>query len=277
MAKPSSDPVVEIPQFTDGEAYERLMGRWSRLAGAIFLDWLAPPSGLRWLDVGCGNGAFTELLVERCAPSEVQGIDPSEEQLSFARDRASTAMVEFQQGDAQALPFEDGVFDIAAMALAINLIPDPAKAVEEMARVVRPGGWVATYMWDFLGGGFTMEPIRQALDEMGVPTPLPAAEVVRMDGMRDLWEKAGFDDVASRRIDVSVTYDDFDDFWDANTGTGATNTITKAIGTLSPAEVEKLKERLRVKLPTDPQGHICYGAFANAVKGRVASFVPTHG
>ena len=270
MARPSSDPVVEIPQFTDGEAYERLMGRWSRLAGAIFLDWLAPPSGLRWLDVGCGNGAFTELLVERCAPSEVQGIDSSEEQLAFARDRASTAIVEFQQGDAQALPFEDGVFDIAAMALAINLIPDPAKAVEEMARVVRPGGWVATYMWDILGGGFTMEPIRQALDEMGVPTPLPAAEVVRMDGMRDLWEKAGFDDVASRRIDVSVTYDDFDDFWDANTGTGATNTITKAIGTLSPAEVEKLKERLRVKLPTDPQGHISYGAFANAVKGRVS-------
>ena len=152
MARPSSDPVVEIPQFTDGEAYERLMGRWSRLAGAIFLDWLAPPSGLRWLDVGCGNGAFTELLVERCAPSEVLGIDPSEEQLAFARDRASTAIVEFQQGDAQALPFEDGVFDIAAMALAINLIPDPAKAVEEMARVVRRGGWVATYMWDILGG-----------------------------------------------------------------------------------------------------------------------------
>ena len=264
--------MAEIPQFTDGAAYERLMGRWSRLAGEVFLDWLAPPSGLRWLDVACGNGAFTEILVERCDPIEVQGIDPSEGQLAFARRRASTAIAEFRQGDAQALPFEDDIFDVAAMALAINLIPDPAKAVEEMARVVRPGGWVATYMWDILGGGFTMEPIRQALDEMGVPTPLPAAEVVRMDDMRDLWEKAGFDDVASRRIDISVTYDDFDDFWDANTGTGATNTITKAIGTLSPAEVEKLKERLRAILPTDPEGHISYGAYANAVKGRISEF-----
>ena len=65
-------------RFDDGAAYERMMGTWSRLAGEIFLDWLAPRSGLRWIDIGCGNGAFTELLVERCAPAEVQGIDPSE-------------------------------------------------------------------------------------------------------------------------------------------------------------------------------------------------------
>jgi trans-aconitate methyltransferase len=59
--------------FTDGAAYERLMGRWSVPAGEIFLEWLAQPSGLRWLDVGCGNGAFTELIVKRCAPAEVKG------------------------------------------------------------------------------------------------------------------------------------------------------------------------------------------------------------
>jgi trans-aconitate methyltransferase len=64
-------------RFDDGAAYERMMGTWSRLAGDIFLDWLAPRPGLRWIDIGCGSGAFTELLVERCAPAEVQGIDPS--------------------------------------------------------------------------------------------------------------------------------------------------------------------------------------------------------
>lgn len=53
--------------FHDGEAYERLMGRWSRAVGKVFLDWLDIPKGLRWLDVGCGNGAFTEELVARCA------------------------------------------------------------------------------------------------------------------------------------------------------------------------------------------------------------------
>src|SRR5947208_14495013 len=61
-------------RFEDGAAYERMMGVWSRLAGDVFLDWLAPRPGLRWIDVGCGTGAFSELLIERCAPAEVQGI-----------------------------------------------------------------------------------------------------------------------------------------------------------------------------------------------------------
>ena len=73
--------------FTDGEAYERLMGRWSRLVGEAFLDWLDIPKGLRWLDVGCGNGAFTEELIARCAPATVIAIDPSDDQLAYARTR----------------------------------------------------------------------------------------------------------------------------------------------------------------------------------------------
>jgi ubiquinone/menaquinone biosynthesis C-methylase UbiE len=81
-------------RFEDGAAYECYMGKWSQLAGSLFLDWLAVPPGLRWLDVGCGNGAFTELVIARCAPSQVDGIDPSEAQLAFARSRAgATALV----------------------------------------------------------------------------------------------------------------------------------------------------------------------------------------
>src|ERR1700712_749985 len=94
-------------RFDDGAAYERYMGTWSQLAGENFLDWLAPKSGLRWLDVGCGNGAFTEMVVERCAPTSVRGIDPSEAQLVYARTRLSASIAEFRQGDAMALPFSD--------------------------------------------------------------------------------------------------------------------------------------------------------------------------
>ena len=78
---------INLIRFDDGAAYERFMGKWSQLASETFLDWLAPEPGLRWLDVGCGNGAFTEMLVERCAPVSVQGIDPCEAQLAFARTR----------------------------------------------------------------------------------------------------------------------------------------------------------------------------------------------
>jgi ubiquinone/menaquinone biosynthesis C-methylase UbiE len=135
-------------RFDDGAAYERMMGTWSRLAGDIFLDWLAPRPGLRWIDIGCGSGAFTELLVERCAPTEVQGIDPSEAQLAFARARPAARLAQFRRGDATALPFPDGRFDGAVMALVIFFVPAPAKGVAEMVRVVQPGGTVATYAWD---------------------------------------------------------------------------------------------------------------------------------
>ena len=124
-------------RFNDGAAYERMMGVWSRSAGDIFLDWLAPAPGLRWIDVGCGNGAFTELLVDRCAPAEVQGVDPAEGQLAFARKRPAARLAQFTQGDAMALPFAERKFDAAVMALVIFFVPQPAKGVAEMVRVVR--------------------------------------------------------------------------------------------------------------------------------------------
>jgi trans-aconitate methyltransferase len=74
-------------RFNDGDAYEHSMGVWSRLAGEIFLDWLPPIPGLNWLDVGCGSGAFTELLAQRCSPASIHGIDPAEGLLAFARTR----------------------------------------------------------------------------------------------------------------------------------------------------------------------------------------------
>jgi ubiquinone/menaquinone biosynthesis C-methylase UbiE len=91
--------------FTDGAAYEQLMGRWSRSAGEVFLDWLALPKGLNWLDVGCGTGAFTELLLARCAPGQINAIDPAEDQLAFAKTRPGMGGVTFRVGDAQSLPF----------------------------------------------------------------------------------------------------------------------------------------------------------------------------
>src|SRR5580765_7235237 len=103
-------------RFDDGAAYERYMGNWSRLAGETFLDWLAPKPGLRWLAVGCGNGAVTEMLIERCAGA-VEGIDPAEAQLAFARTRSALRGVGFHRGDAMALPFADDAFDAAVMPL----------------------------------------------------------------------------------------------------------------------------------------------------------------
>lgn len=254
-------------RFDDGAAYEQVMGIWSHLAGGIFLDWLAPPSGLRWIDIGCGNGAFTELLVERCAPVEVQGIDPSEGQLAFARTRPAARRAEFRQGDAMALPFPADRFDAAVMALVLVFVPEPARGVAEMARVVRPGGTVAAYMWDMLGGGFPLDPILVEMRAMSLATARPPEiNASRMDVMHDLWADAGLEAVETREITVHRTFAGFDDFWMTSLKAGS---LAPTILAMAPGDVETLKSRVRARLPADADGRITYSARAHAIKGRL--------
>jgi ubiquinone/menaquinone biosynthesis C-methylase UbiE len=253
-------------RYDDGAAYERYMGSWSRLAGEKFLDWLAPLPGLRWIDIGCGSGALTQLIVERCAPVEVQGIDPSEAQLAFARARPAGRVAEFRQGDALALPFSRHRFDAAAMALVIFFVPDPAKGVAEMVRVVRPGGTVATYVWDMLGGGWPLEPIQAEIRAMGLkPLLPPSVSVSRMDALRNLWSDAGLDAVETREITVHKTFTDFDDFWTTNL---LAATIRPMIASMASGDLELLKRRVHARTIADPAGRFTYSARANAVKGR---------
>ena len=253
-------------RFDDGASYEQMMGIWSRFAGEIFLDWLALPPGLRWIDVGCGNGAFTELLVERCGPAEVQGIDPSEGQLAFARTRPASRLAKFQQGDAMALPFADGGFDAAVMALVLVFVPDPAKGVSEMVRVVVPGGQVVTYMWDMLGGGFPLDAIHSEVQAMGIAaTRPPRMEASRMEALRDLWVGAGLEDIQTREITVQRTFADFDDFWTTNLKSPA---LGPTIAAMKPEDVETLMSRVRARLKVDADGRITCGARAHAIRGR---------
>lgn len=254
--------------FTDGQAYERMMGRWSRLVGETFLAWLALPNGLRWLDVGCGNGAFTEEIITRCAPATVTAIDPSNEQLAFARTRPGAKMAKFEVGDAQKLPFGDGTFDVATMALVLAFLPDAAKAVAEMARVVRPGGWVATYMWDILNGGSPTTPVYTAIESLGLTLPVrPNPSASRLETMRGFWETAALDAIETRVIRIPVRYADLDDFWCSNTV--PVGPQGKVIASMSSGAREQLRVRLREQLHATSDGQILYESFANAVRGRV--------
>jgi ubiquinone/menaquinone biosynthesis C-methylase UbiE len=257
--------------FADGRAYERRMGRWTRAAGEAFLDWLGAPMGLKWLDVGCGNGAFTEALMARCAPTDVAAIDPSEGQLSYARARPGAKMAQFRVGDAQSLPFSDSSFDAAAMALVISYLSDPIMGAVEMARVVRPGGWIAAYMWDIPGGGHPVEPIYLAVNSLGMTVcPPPGSAVSRLDNMRAIWKDAGLQSIETQVIRIPVVYSNFDDFWESNSA--PVGPSGRMIHDLSPTAREQLQSRLREQLPIGSDGRIAYKAFANAVKGRVRSY-----
>jgi SAM-dependent methyltransferase len=257
---------VEI-KYDDGPAYERAMGAWSQLAGEDFLGWLAPAPGLSWVDIGCGTGSFTKLIVQRCAPSEAQALDPAEAQLVYARQRAELSNVTFHQGDAMALPFEDGQFDAAVMALVIFFVPDPGKSVAEMARVVRQGGLVSTYAWDMLGGGFPYEPIQAEMRAVGMTPPWPPnADASRMAALVSLWEAAGLEAVQTREINVQRSFPNFKDFWTASTGSGA---LRPTISAMAPDDLALLQARVQVRLGVDADGPVNYEARANAIQGHV--------
>lgn len=257
--------------FTDGAAYERLMGRWSRHVAGPFLDWLGPAKGLDWIDIGCGNGAFSEEVLTRCAPRRLLGVDPSPDQIGFARTRlAAHASATFALGDAQGLDASDDSFDMAAQALVLAFLPDPMMALREMARVVRPGGAVAAYMWDMPGGGVPLWPLYRACVALGFGAQVPPSSAFSaLKPMHQLWLDAGLQGVESRRIDITVSFADFDDFWDSTSiPIGPQGQL---LASLSAGQIAEVKEALRKMVPAGADGAISYPAFASAVKGWVAA------
>src|SRR5262249_20348016 len=226
---------------------------------------LAPSRGLRWIDVGCGTGAFTELLVKCCAPLEVEGVDPSEAQLSFARARSVGQIAKFQRGDALALPFPQAKFDAAVMALVIFFLPDPAEGVAEMARVVCPGGTVAAYVWDMGGGGHPLELMHTEMKAMGFPAPLPPrSDVTGLEALRQLWRGAALDEIEAREIRVQRTFADFEDYWTVST---LAATVSQMIAAMDPSDLELLKTRVHARLIADAAAPVTCSARVNAIRG----------
>ncbi len=258
------------PNWASGDLYEPYVGRWSRLVAREFLAWLDAPSGLDWLDVGCGTGAMTQAIAGRCNPRRLAGIDPSAGFLDFARQRLSETGAELQQADAQNLPFGVSEFDRVVSGLVLNFVPDQPRAAAEMARVARPRGEAALYVWDYAG---KMELMRYfwdaaiALDERarefdeGRRSP-----VCKPEPLRQLFEGAGLAGVETRAIDVPTVFRDFDDYWTPFLGGQAP--APRYCMSLDEEGRATLRERLRSALPIRPDGSIHLVARAWAVRGR---------
>ena len=258
---------LEPIKFDDGVAYERMMAFWSRLVGPKFLNWLSLHNGRRRIDVGCGNGAITEKIVQRCSPSKVQGIDPSEVQIAFASNREGARKAVFQTGDAMGIPFAKDYFDAATMALVIFLVPDPAQGVVEMKRFVRPEGLVAAYAWDVFGGGMPTAPITAELRASNITYPLPpSVDASRMEVLHSLWADAGLQSVETSVITVERTFANFEEFWSTN---ALTPSLKPGLAELPEKTIAQLQNAVRERLPVDAQGQITYSSYANAIKGLV--------
>jgi SAM-dependent methyltransferase len=258
--------------WASGDAYEPYVGRWSRLVAREFLDWLALPASLHWLDVGCGTGALTEAVLERAGASVVVGVDPSGGYLAYARARVTDPRATFRLGSAEALPVRDGEFTVAVSGLVLNFVPDKGRALAEMKRALRRGSSIAAYVWDYAGGmqlmryfwdaAAALDPAARELDE-GRRFP-----IAKPEPLARLWEDAGLVDVSTRALDVPTVFRSFDDYWTPFLGGQA-----PAPGycmSLSSERRVALRERLRASFPIRPDGTIHLVARAWAVHGIVS-------
>jgi SAM-dependent methyltransferase len=248
------------------------MGRWSRLVAPRFLDWLGMSEGLDWLEVGCGTGALSTAILERCNPRSLVSIDPSEAFVATARAKIADARAEFSVGDALALPVQNDSRDIIVSALALNFVPDREGALAEMKRATRPSGTVGFYVWDYPGRG--VEFMREfwnaatALD----PAALELTEDRRfpfctLDGLVELARDAGLDLVGSTSIEVPTVFASFEDYWHPFTlGAGPAPGYCMS---LDPNFRQCLKEKLNHSLPRGPDRSISLKARAWAIKAVV--------
>jgi len=255
--------------WSGGAAYEPYVGRWSRLVAREFVRWLAVKPGSQWLDVGCGTGALTDTIIRDAHPARVVGIDPSEGFLEVARAQVRDPRARFEIGDAQRLVFAAGTYDAAASGLVLNFVPDIPGAIAEMVRVVRPGGVVACYVWDYAG---KMELVRYFWDAAVVLKPEDREHdeghrfpVCRPDPLQVQFEGAGLAGVQVRSIDVPTRFVDFDDYW--NPFLGGQFPAPAYVMALPEDARNALRDRIRTTLPIAADGSIDLVARAWAVCG----------
>jgi trans-aconitate methyltransferase len=251
------------------ETYERYMGRWSRKVAPLFVDWLDAPQGKSWADIGCGTGELSLQIAGKCKPSHLIGIDTSPAFITEAARYVPNA--EFRQGDATNIDLPDEGLDYAVSGLVLNFIPDKAKALREMVRIVRPGGTVGLYVWDYAGH---MQIMRYFFDSARLIDPNSSvyddginAPICRPKPLLDAFIATGLSDAETTAIDIPAAFVDFQDYW--TPFLGGTGSAPKYCMSLDEGTRNKIRDALRERLPTGPDGEILLAVRAWAVKGYV--------
>ena len=256
---------------TDGDAYERVMGRWSRQLAELFLDFAGEVEG-DCLDLGCGTGHLAAAILRRAPGARVTGVDFSPAYVAHARARTDIVGAEFEIGDACALPFADRSFDRALSLLMLHFVPRATEAVAEMRRVTRPGGVAAATVWDARGGmvanrmffdtAAMLDPAADALRARNYTRPM-----TRPGELVDAWRSAGFVEVAEAYLTIRMEFADFEDLWQPYlAGQGPAGVY---VAGLDPELRERLKDHVRrAYLDGQPDGPRSYACSAWAVKGR---------
>lgn len=257
--------------FEIAEAYERQMGRWSRQLAPLLIEFAGVGDGDRILDAGCGTGSLSLTLARLTKAASILGVDASKGFIEFAQGRSSDPRLSFELGDAQNLAYPDASFDRCLSLLIVNHIADTPRALKEMRRVTKPGGVVATAMWDGTGGNEfndRMWNVAVTVDAKITPASKRSGTYSSPAAMTSLWQDSGLSDIAVTCLVMGCEYASFADYWQRFLeGQGPAGAYVTALP-------EDRRENLRQKLYTDiiggrPDGPFSLQAKAWAVRGVV--------
>lgn len=258
--------------FGDAEAYERFMGRWSRLLVPQFVDFTDVPDGGRVLDVGSGTGSLAFGIAERKTRCRVLGIDPAKEYIAYADSRNPfPKRASFEVGDAQQMRFANASFDASLSLLVFNFIPDAAKALREVRRVTKPGGRISAAVWDY-GEGMRM---LRAFWDAAVSINAKAEKVdekqmplCRAGELSELWRRGGLENVQEKPLTITTRFTNFADYWDPFLlGQGPAGAVVKSF---SSDQVQALRRALKSRVsPSAENTPIELSARVWAVRGSV--------
>jgi SAM-dependent methyltransferase len=257
----------------DGAAYERFLGRWSARLAEVLIDFAGLPTDGPLLDVGCGTGSVALELWRRCPGRSIRAVDVAAAYLEFARRREGGESIAFEQADAAHLPFAAGTFAGAIAQLALNFMPDPRRAAEEMRRVTRSGGVVAAAVWDFRGGLVFQRlfwDTAAALDPQAALTRdrLFAHPLAQPEGLSGLWRQIGLADVEDRSLTIRMDYASFADYWEPLLG--GQGPFGAYVAGLPRGRRARIEQAVRAAyLAGGPDGPRSLAATAWAARGRV--------
>jgi SAM-dependent methyltransferase len=257
-------------RWGNSSRYEHYMGRWSRLIAPEFLRWLDAPHGQRWLDVGCGTGALSRAIAECCAPGQVVGLDPSEDFIGYAREQVGSSRARFCAGEAEALPFGAGAFDLVVSGLALNFVSDIERAAAETVSAVASGGRVGVYVWDYAEG---MEWLRVFWDAAAAVStePFQADEgqrfpICQPDALHALFTQAGLRNVATSAVESAARFAGIDDYW-LPFLTGGQAPAPRYLLSRSEAQRDAIRAEVRRRLPFAEDGSFTLAMRAWAAQG----------
>jgi SAM-dependent methyltransferase len=246
--------------FQNAEAYEWIMGRWSRRLAPLLIRFGGLTDGDRVLDVGCGTGSLSFALPDFANVAAITGVDLTQGYVEFARTRNTDPRISFQQADACKLPFEDKSFDRAFSMLVLQFIPDSVRAVTEMRRVVRPGGMVTAAVWDEYGG---LPHYRMLVDVAATLDPSVERRLflplTASDEMANLWRELGMLDVEQTSLLIRMEFSGFDDYWRPfTTGEGPPGRLVASLSESTRATLQENMRRAYIaNRPDGPRSFAC--------------------